>query len=311
MRLTEYFDQWILRYKKDVVKPVTYAKYVMTSKMLKQLVPGLTLKDIDRGTYQELMTKYAETHEHVTCMDFHHQVKPCLLDALDDGLIERDPTRRVKIGGKPAKQKGLKYLEFEEAKKLVADLNLKDAKPSWDYFIFLMINTGLRFAEGLALVPEDFDFEKMTLSVTRSWNYKSRAKSFSERFQPTKNPSSVREISLDVKTAWILKPMVETCEPKRAIFPNELGNDDGLLYSTTAISNLRRHCKRVGIPEIGIHGLRHTHASLLITKGVSIQAVAKRLGHSNTVTTQTTYIHLLKSAEKTANEQIASILVNM
>ena len=60
---------------------------------------------------------------------------------------------------------------------------------------------------------------------------------------------------------------------------------------------LERHCKRAGIPVISVHGLRHTHASLLLFAGVSIASVAKRLGHASMNTTQKTYLHIIQELE--------------
>lgn len=50
------------------------------------------------------------------------------------------------------------------------------------------------------------------------------------------------------------------------------------VYNSTVNDVLTRHCKACGISEISVHGLRHTHASLLLFAGVSIASVARRLG---------------------------------
>jgi integrase len=60
---------------------------------------------------------------------------------------------------------------------------------------------------------------------------------------------------------------------------------------------LRRHCIRAKVPVISIHGLRHTHASLLLFAGVSIASVARRLGHASMTTTQKTYLHIIHELE--------------
>ena len=62
-------------------------------------------------------------------------------------------------------------------------------------------------------------------------------------------------------------------------------------------SVLSTRCKRAGVPEISIHGLRHTHASLLLFAGVSIASVARRLGHASMTTTQKTYLHIIQELE--------------
>ena len=60
---------------------------------------------------------------------------------------------------------------------------------------------------------------------------------------------------------------------------------------------LERHCKAVNVPVISVHGLRHTHASLLLFAGVSIASVARRLGHASMTTTQKTYLHIIQELE--------------
>ena len=60
---------------------------------------------------------------------------------------------------------------------------------------------------------------------------------------------------------------------------------------------LKKHCNNVNVPVISIHGLRHTHASLLLFAGVSIASVARRLGHASMTTTQKTYLHIIQELE--------------
>lgn len=69
------------------------------------------------------------------------------------------------------------------------------------------------------------------------------------------------------------------------------------MFNSTVNNILARHCKRLNIPIISIHGLRHTHASLLLFAGVSLASVARRLGHASMTTTQKTYIHIIQELE--------------
>ena len=69
------------------------------------------------------------------------------------------------------------------------------------------------------------------------------------------------------------------------------------IYNSTVNSVLERHCKKLNIPTISLHGLRHTHASLLLFAGVSIASVARRLGHASMNTTQKTYLHIIQELE--------------
>ena len=166
----EYYAQWIRVYKEGAIRKVTMDKYLMTQSWLKRLAPDLKVHELSRITYQQLINDYAVYHEKQTTMDFHHQLKCAILDAVDEGLIERDPTRKVIIKGRPPKAKKVKYLNQFELHTLLNTLNL-EPEINWDWFILLVAKTGMRFSEALALTPKDFDFPRQTLSVSKTWNY--------------------------------------------------------------------------------------------------------------------------------------------
>lgn len=294
-----YFGHWIEVYKEPYVTAVTYTKWQNTDRTLKKMVPSLKISQLTRRSYQELLSKYAETHEHLTCMDFHHQLKCVIQDIIDEGLIKRDPTIRAVIGGTKHRAHKIKYLQPDELEKLLQDLNLGQ-QLDYDYMILLLAKTGLRFAEALGLTPADFDLENLTLRVNKTWNYKAAT----GKFAPTKNKSSVRTIALDYKTAAKFAMMMQHLPPDEPIFVTP----GKRIYNETINDILARHCEHAGIPVISAHGLRHTHASLLIGKGINLQAVAKRLGHSSSLTTQKVYIHLLKDTETSADAKIGQLM---
>lgn len=281
-----YYKQWIDVYKKDAIRDATLAKYRMTHKWVERLVPELKVSDLTRTVYQKLLNDYAKEHERQTTLDFHHQLKGAILDAVDEGLIERDPTRKAIIKGKMPKPKKIKYLNQFELHTLISHLNIREA-PNWDWFILLVAKTGMRFSEALAVTPADFDFARQTLSVSKTWDYKGEG-----GFLPTKNKSSVRKIQIDWQIVVKFSELVKDLPEDEPIF---VGKDK--VYNSTVNDILTRHCKACGISEISIHGLRHTHASLLLFAGVSIASVARRLGHASMTTTQKTYLHIIQELE--------------
>ena len=281
----KYYERWIRIYKEGAIRDVTMKKYEITLVWLKKLVPQLSLCDLNRITYQKLLNDYAAVHERQTTMDFHHQLKAAILDAVDDGMIERDPTRKAIIKGKPPRAKKIKYLNQFELHTLLSSLKLPP-QINWDWLILLIAKTGMRFSEALALTPKDFDFARQSLSVERTWDYKGRG-----GFMPTKNKSSVRKIQLDWQTIIQFSELIKGLPEDEPIFIR------GRVFNSTVNSILARHCKAQNIPVISIHGLRHTHASLLLFAGVSIASVARRLGHASMTTTQKTYLHIIQELE--------------
>ena len=93
----EYYSNWLTIYKVGSVREVTLKKYRLTEQWVKKLIPSLQLCAFDRVAYQQLINDYAAEHERQTTMDFHHQLKGAIIDAVDDGLIPHDPTRKVII----------------------------------------------------------------------------------------------------------------------------------------------------------------------------------------------------------------------
>jgi len=280
-----YYEKWIHIYKEGAIRDVTMRKYEITLLWLKRLVPNLMLSQLNRITYQQLLNDYAEFHERQTTMDFHHQIKAAVLDAVDEGLIDRDPTRKAIIKGRSPRIKKIKYLNQFELHTLLVNLKLT-SEINWDWLILIIAKTGMRFSEALALTPKDFDFSHQSLIVDKTWDYKGDG-----GFLPTKNKSSVRKIQLDWQTIIKFSELIKGLPEDKPIFVN------GRVFNSTINGVLERYCKKLEIPVISIHGLRHTHASLLLFAGVSIASVARRLGHASMTTTQKTYIHIIQEME--------------
>lgn len=281
----DYYEKWIKIYKEGAIRKVTLDKYKMTLRWLRKLIPDLKIKDLTRISYQELLNNYALEHERQTTMDFHHQLKGSILDAVDEGLLDRDPTRKAIIKGKTPSVKKVKFINQFELHTLLDTLELKN-EISWEWMILLIAKTGLRFSEALALTPADFNFSRQTISVSKTWDYKGEG-----GFLPTKNQSSIRKVQIDWQTVIQFSQLIKDLPEDKPIFVK------GKVYNSTVNGVLERYCKKAEVPVISIHGLRHTHASLLLFAGVSIASVARRLGHSSMNTTQKTYLHIIQELE--------------
>lgn len=282
-----YYEQWVHIYKEGAIRKVTLDKYKMTIRWIKKLIPNVKLCDMTRLVYQKLLNDYALFHERQTTMAFHHQLKGAILDAVDEGLIDRDPTRKIIIKGKTPVKKKIKFLNQFELHTLLVGLNLgKDI--NWDWLILLIAKTGMRFSEAIALTPKDFDFAHQSLSISKTWNYKEEG-----GFLPTKNQSSVRKIRIDWQTVVQFSELLKGLPENEPFFIK----DNKKVYNSTINDILEKHCKKLKLPVISIHGLRHTHASILLFAGVSIGSVARRLGHASMTTTQKTYLHIIHELE--------------
>lgn len=281
----KYYARWIKIYKEGAVRQVTLQKYMMTQHWLTKLIPTLEICQLTRTSYQQLLNDYAQFHERQTTMDFHHQLKAAILDTVDEGWLAHDPTRKAIIKGRTPRNKKTKFLNQFEVHKLLADLTLGSTL-DWDWMILLIAKTGIRFSEALALTPSDFDFLHQSLNINKTWDYKNNT-----GFLPTKNLTSNRKIQIDWQTAIQFTELIKGLPEEKPIFVH------GKVWNSTPNKRLEKHCKNAGISIISIHGLRHTHASLLLFAGVSIASVARRLGHASMTTTQKTYLHIIAELE--------------
>src|SRR5699024_1961604 len=303
-----YFDEWIETYKVGLVTDITLEKYYRISSTLHDYVPRLFLDEMDRREYQRIINEYAKTRERQTVVDFHHMVKACLRDAFHDGLIDRDPTYRAVIkGAEPTQKKSKRFLETEELRQLLQSLELNKGI-NVDWFILIAAKTGLRFAEVLGLTPNDFDFIDNTLTVDKTWNYKSTKGGFIE----TKTEYSVRRIEIDWQIVGQFQPLLKDLAEDDPIFVEKQDNGKyKRVFNSTYNNYLQRKCEELKIPIISMHSLRHTHASVLLAAGVSIHSISRRLGHADIGITQETYAHILDELRQKDNQIIINTLMQI
>lgn len=173
-------------------------------------------------------------------------------------------------------------------------LNAVSDKPVVKYAFFLLYWTGIRLGELLALNIADIDFEKKTLSVTKSLNRIDGK----DVISLPKTKSSIRTIYLP---QFVMDEMKDYC---------------GMLYGRSAKdrlfvvtkSHLEKEIKRgaelAGLTPIRVHDLRHSHASLLISQGVNVAVISRRLGHKSIKTTLNIYAHMFDKDAKEAADML-------
>lgn len=138
----KYYLDWIHLYKDNAVRPVTLNKYYLVQRKLQELAPNLHMNELTRQSYQRILNLYAKDHEKNTTLDFHHHLKASLFDAVDDGLLKTDPTRRAIIKGCEPSSKKIKFLNLYELQTLLRSLDLK-AELNWDWFFFYLKSSNI------------------------------------------------------------------------------------------------------------------------------------------------------------------------
>lgn len=190
------------------------------------------------------------------------------------------------IGKKNADE--MNFWTQEEFEQFLACVKRPSARAGFS----LLFWTGMRIGELLALTLSDFDFEKKTVSITKSFQQIEGREVITE----PKTQKSRRVVALPEKLCEIVQDYVGRLydySPCERLFPFTKS-----YYS----AQMRKACAESGVKKIRLHDLRHSHASMLIAMGVPIKLVSERLGHEDIETTLRTYGHLYPNAhEDTAN----------
>ncbi len=172
-----------------------------------------------------------------------------------------------------------------------------------DHWLFPLFwtaaHTGLRLSELTALKWGDITLDMGRLFVGKS-----------------KTAAGRRRLALDARTIDVLRTHMREQEQRRAglganwdergvVF--DRGNGDSVAPRTVE-ATMERYVQRLGLPHLTPHGLRHCHATMLLTAGTPVHVVQQRLGHSSAMTTLNVYAHVLPGTEREVAEQFAAIL---
>ena len=218
--------------------------------------------------------------------------------------IPFNPAREVILprNTQKAKREKIKHFDNQELKKFLYyldSLNLNKFRYYYENTLYkFLLATGCRINEALALSWSDIDLDNAVVHITKTLNYKQETNS-------PKSKTSLRDIDIDQATVSMLKQyrLRQTKESWK------IGKSESIVFSDfiheypnnrTLQTRLRTHFKRAKVTNIGFHGFRHTHASLLLNSGIPYKELQHRLGHSTLSMTMDVYSHLSKENAKKA-----------
>ena len=290
-------------YKEDAVKNRTLKDQVKVWRSRKVRATARTLKRYDTSLNNQILPYLGEMRiAAISTSDVSNWVAKLVQDghgassvakavallkqimkaAHNDELIRRNPVVDIEIPTVvPKDQKALTLVELK---------NLTDACPDHRALLLVLGLMGLRISEATALQVKDVDILEAKLSVQRSHTHGADYK----RIVSTTKTKKKRVLDIPKPVLNALKPLVEGRKAKEFVFlgPKGLGAINYTWFRNTifmpAIASL-------GLEDVGIHNLRHTAASLLISQGAQITTVSKILGHASIVQTLKTYGHYYPS----------------
>ncbi|WP_086350201.1 site-specific integrase [Candidatus Enterococcus clewellii] len=241
--------------------------------------------------------------------------------AITLGIMEKNPFERVTRpkAKRTRDEKEIKFYTSDEVQQVLSYLEKKVHRVNnknllykyfaeWDLTMYrLLAFSGIRGGEALALTWNDIDFESGTLTIDKTLSQTRKGYDV----LPPKTKSSNRIISIDDKTCRMLKRwqlrqkeffFQANTTNKNIIFSDYQGN---YAHRQALYQRSSRLSAFVGLPNIGTHGWRHTHASMLYEAGVPMKETQERLGHASLEMTNSIYTHLSSKQKNATAEKLA------
>lgn len=265
-------------------------KYIIDLKVLpffgKMKMNEIKAADIRKWQNKLIQQGYAPTY----LRTINNQVSALFNYAVKYYDLPNNPCRKAGSIGK-GKADEMQFWTKEEFDKFVDTVMNKQQS----YMAFMTLFwTGMRLGELLALNVGDVDFEKRTISITKSYQRMSGRDVITE----PKTPRSKRSITIPQFLVIDLQDYVNSMyavEKEDRLFP---------ITKYYLEHEMQRGIKQSGVKRIRIHDIRHSHASMLVELGFSPLEIANRLGHEKIETTLNTYSHLYPNKQ----EQLADRL---
>jgi integrase len=296
--VSEFMESYMETVAKNTLRPSTQEMYWLYIRLhINPSLGKIKLKDLGPHHLQRFYSqKIEEGLSKRTVQILHATIRRILNQAVSWGIIQKNVCKQVK-----APRPGKIQYTILTREQLNTFLNAVKGH-RWELIYILLVFGGFREGEVLGIMAEDCDMVNKVINVRHSVITLKGGLVIAE----PKTESSKRAVSL---------PQVAYSELKKHL--EQLVRKQGLIFTTSTgrpISprNLIRHFKSVlvsaGLPDIRVHDLRHSHASLLLASGVNPKVVQERLGHASITLTLQTYSHVIPSLQEEAAKKLDLIM---
>jgi integrase len=329
LKLADWLDTWLNDYMKSSLRPTTWASYEV--QVRKHIKPSLGQVKLSQLTTTHLQRLYNDKLEGGrgeqkggglsprSVRYIHAVLRGALEQAKKEGMLIINPADAVKL---PTHEK--KEINFFDNE--AVSVFLSKAKGTHYFAVYyLELATGLRRGELLGLRWADIDLHNGTVSVNRGLI---RLKG-GLAFQAPKTKLAKRTISIPPGVVAELKAhKVKQAEKQMAagklwkqeqvfldgkaekndlVFTNEIGEP---VCPRALTRHFERLLKKVGLPKIAFHDLRHTYATLCLQQGVDMKTTSENLGHFDPGFTLSVYSGVTNKMKQEATDKIGDLLAN-
>lgn len=308
----EFLEKW-LENKKPLLKPTTYIFYETITNNI--LIPGLgsiELKKLKPIHIQSFISKLYEKEDinSTTIKHYYTTLKTALNQAVKWQLIPSNPCEAVEPPKREKKK--MQVLTPEQVNQLLDYAH--NSHETMYIPLLLALTCGLRRGEIIALKWSNVNLDKGYIAITESAALRLDGKNY---ISHTKTDAGERVVELPSFVIPILKQHRKKQLENKLFFGNEY-KDNNLVCSWPNGDELKPNyithtfkklLRKLNLPDIRFHDLRHTHATLLLLQGVNPKIVSERLGHASIDITLDIYSHVLPTMQKEAAEKLNDLFL--
>ena len=326
LTFSEYLDKWLKDFGRTNLAPRTLENYEsIIEKHLKPELGKIQLSKLTPAQLRDFYTKSltegrVDTKKKTkgnaltanTVRHFHRLIHLALKQAVRWELVFRNVADVVDAPKQSSENEESKKLVFLTEKEI--ETLFKTLKPTYVYLpAYIAVNTGMRLGEVLGLRWQDIDLENKTLTIGQILQVVKREIKFRNK---AKTKGSKRTIDLPDNPIAALKKEAKLQEARKKWDKDKIYQDNDLVCCREDGTPFNLHsfgsyfskvAKQAGV-NISFHGLRHTHASLLLKAGEFPKVISERLGHSQIGITMDIYSHIMPGMQKEAAKKIDMIL---
>ena len=307
----EYMDKWLYTVKKNKLKPTSFDRDEFT--LNNQVYPYIGDMQIGALTHDDIQrllnTLVDNGFAYSTIKKAHDVINACFKLGIIKEEIAKNPCVGVSLPiNKKVEKSNIKFFNERQVEQICAMSTAKYNNGKLIYrlghAIVVLVYTGLRIGELLALTWDDIDYDERIIRVNKSTV---RIRNRDENITTTKyilleqeslkTDSGARIVDLNNKAIAALQAIQEFNGKHKYVMSCENGE---IILQRNVHRMLEKILLKCELQPCGVHTLRHTYASMLFRRGVDVKIVSAQLGHADVSITYNTYVHLIKEQKRQA-----------
>ena len=312
--VAEWLRLWYDLYAEPNVRPTTAASYRRSIEL--HVIPRIGDIKLNRLTSRELQKLYKDLLENgrlrevqkeknpglsnSTVRGIHMMLHNALDRAVKERLILRNPTEDCIIP--KLEKKEMKILHPEDMKAYLTAAERRGVLPMF----YLELVSGVRKGELVALLWDDLDMERRTISVSKQALSRPGGEIVVNR---PKTENSIRAVSIPQEAVDLLVEEHKKHPDNPYMFPSP--KTGGMYYPDSVVNLHKKLLQDAGLEHIRFHDLRHTFATMALQNGVDVKTVSSMLGHYDAGFTLRTYTHATRQMQEQAAEKMGSFMTQV